>query len=121
MKRWLTATASVYQPAGSVLLLDVGGGVGLGEWAGGVAGRSASSVRETPTGCIAPPKNWRRTLILPSGGIVTHSVKAGALDLATPSGRAVARTLCAWARFESEHKGERIRAARRQAAEQGRW
>jgi site-specific DNA recombinase len=54
-------------------------------------------------------------------GVVTHSVKAGPLDLATPSGRAVARTLCAWARFESEHKGERIRAARRQAAEQGRW
>jgi site-specific DNA recombinase len=54
-------------------------------------------------------------------GIVTHSVKAGPLDLATPSGRAVARTLCAWARFESEHKGERVRAARRQAAEQGRW
>ena len=54
-------------------------------------------------------------------GIVTHSVKAGPLDLATPSGRAVARTLCAWARFESEHKGERVRAARRQATEQGRW
>lgn len=54
-------------------------------------------------------------------GVVTHSVKAGPLDLATPSGRAVARTLCAWARFESEHKGERVRAARRQAAEQGRW
>jgi site-specific DNA recombinase len=52
---------------------------------------------------------------------VTHSVKAGPLDLATPSGRAVVRTLCVWARFESEHKGERIRAARRQAAEQGRW
>lgn len=33
----------------------------------------------------------------------------------------MARTLCAWARFESEHKGERVRAARRQAAEQGRW
>jgi site-specific DNA recombinase len=33
----------------------------------------------------------------------------------------VARTLCAWARFESEHKGERVRAARRQAAEWGRW
>lgn len=54
-------------------------------------------------------------------GVVTHSVKAGPLDLANPSGRAVARTLCAWARFESEHKGERVRAARRQAAEQGRW
>src|ERR687893_2517674 len=37
-------------------------------------------------------------------GVVTHSVKAGPLDLASPSGRAVARTLCAWARFESEHK-----------------
>lgn len=48
-------------------------------------------------------------------GVVTHSVKAGPLDLATPSGRAVARTLCAWARFES------VRAARRPAAKQGRW
>ena len=54
-------------------------------------------------------------------GVVTHSVKAGPLDLATPSGPAVARTLCAWARFESERKGERVRAARRQAAERGRW
>jgi DNA invertase Pin-like site-specific DNA recombinase len=37
--------------------------------------------------------------------IVTHSVKSGPLDLASPSGRAVARTLCAWARFESERAG----------------
>ena len=34
--------------------------------------------------------------------MVTHSVKAGPLDLATPSGRAVARTLCAWAPSDAE-------------------
>lgn len=41
-------------------------------------------------------------------GITTQTVKAGELDLSTPSGRAVARTLGAWARYESEHKSERI-------------
>lgn len=41
-------------------------------------------------------------------GITTQTVKSGELDLSTPSGRAVARTLGAWARYESEHKSERI-------------
>jgi site-specific DNA recombinase len=36
-----------------------------------------------------------------------ETVKAGPVDLATPAGRAVARTLGAWARYESEHKAER--------------
>jgi site-specific DNA recombinase len=54
-------------------------------------------------------------------GVVTHTVQAGPLDLATPSGRMVARQLGAVARYESEHKAERIRAARRQAARDGRW
>lgn len=54
-------------------------------------------------------------------GIVTHTVQAGEIDLATASGRAVARTLGAWARFESEHKADRVRRARQQAATQGRW
>ena len=53
--------------------------------------------------------------------VVTQTVKAGELDLTTPSGRAVARTLGAWARFEVEHKSERTRRAQRQAAEAGRW
>ncbi len=43
----------------------------------------------------------------------------GEIDLATPTGRLVARTLGAAARHESEHKGERQRRAARQAAEQG--
>lgn len=54
-------------------------------------------------------------------GVVTHTVQAGEIDLSTASGRAVARTLGAWARFESEHKAERVRRARQQAATQGRW
>nr|WP_306877228.1 recombinase family protein [Paenarthrobacter nicotinovorans] len=41
-------------------------------------------------------------------GVATQTVKAGEIDLSTPSGRAVARTLGAWARYESEHKSERI-------------
>jgi site-specific DNA recombinase len=53
--------------------------------------------------------------------VVTHTVKAGELDLATPSGRAVARTLGAWARFEVEHKSERTRRAQLQAAQAGKW
>lgn len=53
--------------------------------------------------------------------VVTHTVKAGHLDLSTPSGRMVARQLGAVARFESEHKADRVRAARLQAAQQGRW
>lgn len=53
--------------------------------------------------------------------IATHTVQAGHWDLSTPSGRAVARTLGIWARYESEHKGERIKAARIQQAKAGGW
>jgi len=53
--------------------------------------------------------------------VTTQTVKAGELDLATPSGRAVARTLGAWARFEVEHKSERTKRAQLQAAQAGKW
>jgi site-specific DNA recombinase len=53
--------------------------------------------------------------------VPTATVKAGALDLATPTGRAVARTVGAWARFEVEHMAERQQRARLQAATDGRW
>lgn len=58
-------------------------------------------------------------------GVVEHAnarvatVTAGAVDLGTPSGRAIARTLGAWARFESEHKAERIARKHRERAEAG--
>lgn len=53
--------------------------------------------------------------------VTTQTVQAGELDLATPSGRAMARTLGAWARFEVEHKSERTRRAQLQAAQEGKW
>lgn len=51
--------------------------------------------------------------------VPTHSVQAGPLDLATPSGRMIARQLGAVAQYESEQKGERHRAANRQRVLQG--
>jgi site-specific DNA recombinase len=48
-----------------------------------------------------------------------ETVKAGPLDLSTPAGRAVARTLGAWGRYESEHKSERLKRKHLQLAEDG--
>jgi site-specific DNA recombinase len=52
-------------------------------------------------------------------GFVVHQVTAGSLDLATPTGKAIARTITAWATFEGEHKSERQRAANRQRRASG--
>ena len=54
-------------------------------------------------------------------GAPTMTVKAGPVDLATPSGRMVARQLGAVARYEVEHMIERQQRARLQAATDGRW
>jgi site-specific DNA recombinase len=54
-------------------------------------------------------------------GVAVHTVKAGLLDLATPAGRMVARQLGSVARYESEHKGERVSAARKQRVLAGKF
>ncbi|MFC3505047.1 recombinase family protein [Micromonospora krabiensis] len=54
-------------------------------------------------------------------GVPTFTVKAGPLDLSTPSGRMVARQLGAVARYEVEHQVERQQRAKQQAAADGRW
>jgi DNA invertase Pin-like site-specific DNA recombinase len=54
-------------------------------------------------------------------GVATLTVKAGPIDLLTPSGQMVARQLGAVARYEVAHLIERQTAARRQAATAGRW
>lgn len=54
-------------------------------------------------------------------GIATQTAKAGPLDLASPSGRLVARQLGAVARYEIEHNVERLRAARLQSVKAGKW
>lgn len=53
--------------------------------------------------------------------VPTHCVKAGPLDLATPSGRLVARQLGAVARYEVEHMIERQKAAKLHAARAGKY
>lgn len=54
-------------------------------------------------------------------GVATHTVKAGPLDLSTPSGRMVARTLGNHARYEVEHAVERMKRAKQRSAESGKW
>lgn len=54
-------------------------------------------------------------------GVQNHTVQTGDWDLSTPSGRLMARQLGAVARYESEHKSERIRAAHLEIAEAGGW
>lgn len=56
--------------------------------------------------------------VLDSVGAV-HAVTASDLDLSTPAGRAVARTITAWATYEGEQKAERQRAAHRQLSQSG--
>ncbi|MDI3211746.1 recombinase family protein [Arthrobacter sp. AL12] len=51
--------------------------------------------------------------------VATHTVKAGRLDLTTPAGRAVAKTLAAWASYEVETSTDRVKAAKLQAAKAG--
>ena len=53
--------------------------------------------------------------------IQIRTVNGGDLDLSNSSGRMVARILGSVARQESEHKGERQRAANAQRAEAGKW
>lgn len=51
--------------------------------------------------------------------VSTHEVTSGPLDLTTASGRAIAKTRGAWSQYESEHKAERIRRQKAQAAKSG--
>lgn len=55
--------------------------------------------------------------------VAVHAVTAGHLDLSTPAGRAVGRTVTAWATYEGEQKALRQKAANAQRAIQGkpRW
>jgi site-specific DNA recombinase len=54
-------------------------------------------------------------------GVVTHTVRAGYFDLSTPVGRMTARQLGTIARYESEHRSERIRRKTLQKAEAGEY
>lgn len=53
-------------------------------------------------------------------GVNVHAVEAGHLDLSNPAGRAVARTVTAWATYEGEQKALRQKASNDQRAAAGR-
>lgn len=53
--------------------------------------------------------------------MTVYSVMAGSLDLATPQGRAVARTVTAWNTYEGEQKSARQKLRGRADIEAGRW
>lgn len=55
-----------------------------------------------------------------ASGLTVYGKYSDRLDLSTPAGRAVARTLTAWATFEGEQKAERQKAAHRQRVRSGR-
>jgi len=71
--------------------------------------RHPSELEEYIAVCERPP------------GIPTQTVKAGPVDLLTPSGQMFARQLGAVARYEVAHQIERQQTHRRQAAVAGRW
>lgn len=52
-------------------------------------------------------------------GVATYTVKAGLIDLSTPTGRMNARIVGAVSRFESEHKADRIKAKHAELAKDG--
>ncbi|MDO9496143.1 MAG: recombinase family protein, partial [Nocardioides sp.] len=54
-------------------------------------------------------------------GVRTITVKAGNVDLASPSGLVMARTLGAFARYEVDHAVERMQRAKQRSADAGRW
>lgn len=53
--------------------------------------------------------------------VPVYTVTAGTLDLSTPAGRAVARTVAAWSQYEGEQKAVRQHAAFKERAEAGHW
>lgn len=52
-------------------------------------------------------------------GLTVHAVTAGTVDLSNPAGRAVARTVVAWAQYEGEQKALRQQSAHVQMADSG--
>jgi DNA invertase Pin-like site-specific DNA recombinase len=52
-------------------------------------------------------------------GLTVHSVQASSLDLSSPHGKAVSRTIAAWTTYEGEQKSARQKASSRQRVSLG--
>jgi site-specific DNA recombinase len=107
----LSAYSGKPRPGYRALLADLRTGVAdaVIVWHTDRLHRHPSELEEYISICERPP------------GIPTQTVKAGELDLITPSGQMVARQLGAVARYEVAHMIERQKRARLQAATAGKW
>lgn len=65
---------------------------------------------------LRPTRDLERVIAL---NVPAYTVTAGTLDLTTPAGRAVARTVAAWSQYEGEQKATRQVAANVQRAASG--
>lgn len=54
-------------------------------------------------------------------GAVVHAVQSDSMDLSTPTGRLIAKTLASIAEFEGDHKAERIKLKYAMRASEGYW
>ena len=68
-----------------------------------------------------PTQIERLIRIVESRGIHIETIQAGLMDLSTPTGRMLARQVCAMAKYETELKGERQRAAAAARKSKGRY
>ena len=85
------------------------------------SGRIDAIVAWHPDRLSRSPRDLEELIdLIETSGASIQTVTAGNVDLTSPTGRAVARTIGAWARFESEHKAERIRRQQQQLALSGR-
>src|SRR6266540_1595288 len=66
------------------------------------------------------PKDLEAIVDLVNGRVAVHCVKGGEIDLETPEGRMQARILGTLARYESEHRSDRVRRKLQEIAESGR-
>lgn len=74
----------------------------------------------TLTGSTGPPLELEEFIsLIEAHGAAVETVQAGRVDLSTSAGRLQARMLGNIARYESEHRSERIRSKMRQLAEEG--
>lgn len=68
------------------------------------------------------PKELERYIdVCEARRVPTHTVQAGVWDLSTATGRMIARQIGVQARYESELKSERVKAAWVQSSQNGEW
>jgi site-specific DNA recombinase len=106
----LSAHSGRHRPEYAALLREISGGEigGVLAWHTDRLHRSPVELEAYVTACEAH-------------GVITHTVKAGQIDLSTASGLMVARILGATARHEVDHMIERQRRAKKRSAEAGKW